>query len=158
MTTSTTTYANFGHSEKAGEEIGARVLRAFDGSSPDALIVFGSSKHDYGKLLTAIDRTCHPKVMIGCSSAGEFTNDAYNEGAASVVALKSSDMAFNAVVGRGLRNDRARAARDVIDGFRGTRSHDYPHRSALVLTDALAGTWVLPSFRRRRFDVHASKG
>jgi hypothetical protein len=139
MTSSITTYSNLRDSQQAGEEIGRRVMAALQQKSPDALIVFASSRHDYGKLLQAIDRTCAPKVMIGCSSAGEFTNEAYNEGAASVVAIRSTQMQFHAVVGRGLREDRARAARDVADGFRGTRTHDYAYRAALVLTDALAG-------------------
>ena len=139
MTSSTTTYSNLRDSEKAGEEIGSRVLAAFDRKSPDALIVFASSRHDYGRLLRAIDATCSPKTMIGCSSAGEFTNDAHNEGAASVVALRSSDMKFNPVLGRNLRGDRAAAARAVVDGFIGAKSHEHAFRSALVLTDALAG-------------------
>jgi hypothetical protein len=139
MTTSKTTFSNLRDSDKAGEEIGQRLRAKFTEQPPDALIVFASSKHDYGKLLKAIDRTCHPKVMIGCSSAGEFTNDAYNEGAASVVAIRSTDIKFHPVLGRGLRSDRANAARAVVDGFSGTKSHDYAYRSALVLTDALAG-------------------
>lgn len=139
MTISTTTHSNLRDSQRAGEEIGARLLSAFDKKPPDAVIVFASSRHDYGRLLGAIQRTCQPRAMIGCSSAGEFTNDSFNEGAASVVALRSSDMQFNAILGRGLRDDRAKAAREVIDGLQGLRTHDYAYRSALVLTDALAG-------------------
>ena len=113
MTSSITTYSNLPDSAQAGEQIGERVRSALNGASPDALIVFASSKHDYGKLLQAIDRSCRPKAMVGCSSAGEFTNDAYNEGAASVVAIQSSDLRFHAVVSRGLRGDRAKAARGM---------------------------------------------
>lgn len=140
MTSSITTYSNLQDSEKAGEEIGNRVREAFAGKAPDALIVFASSRHDYSRLLTAIQRGCHPSTMIGCSSAGEFTNESYNEGAASVVALSSDNMKFHAVIGRGLREDRAAAARSVVESFQGTKSHDYAYRSALVLTDALAGS------------------
>lgn len=139
MTSSITTYSNLPDSTKAGEQIGERVRAALDGAAPDALLVFASSKHDYGRLLQAIDRTCRPAAMIGCSSAGEFTNDAYNEGAASVVAIRSTDLRFHPVVGRGLRGDRAKAARDVADNLRGADSHEFAYRAALVLTDALAG-------------------
>ena len=140
MTQSLTTHSNLRDSEKAGEEIARNVLAAFGGKSPDALIVFASSQHDYGRLLRGIDRGCHPAALVGCSSAGEFTNDAYNEGSASVVALRSSQMKFRAVLGRGLRDERARAARQVVDGFAGAHSHEFAYRSALVLTDALAGS------------------
>jgi len=139
MTDSTTTYSNSPDTEKAGEEIGRSVCEAFREQAPDALIVFASSKHDYARLLRAIDRTCRPKVMVGCSSAGEFTNHALNEGAVSAVAIRSTDMRFNAVVGRSLRNDRAGAAQQVVAGFQGKDSHEFAYRSALVLTDALAG-------------------
>lgn len=139
MTISITTYSNLRDSEKAGQEVGARVRAGLHGEAPDALIVFASSRHDYGKLLAAINRSCRPNAMIGCSSAGEFTNDAYNEGAASVVAIRSKEVKFHPVLGRGLRSDRARAARDVVDGFTGATTHDYAYRAALVLTDALAG-------------------
>jgi hypothetical protein len=139
MTSSLTTYSNLPDSTEAGAQIGERVRSGLNGESPDALIVFASSKHDYGKLLQGIDRTCRPKAMIGCSSAGEFTNDAYNEGAASVVAIKSSDLRFNPVLGRGLRGDRAKAARNVVDNLQGAHSHEFAYRAALVLTDALAG-------------------
>jgi hypothetical protein len=77
--------------------------------------------------------------MVGCSSAGEFTSDSYNEGAVSAVAIRSSSMAFHPVLGRGLRVDRAAAAREVVAGLHGRNSHEYAYRAALVLTDALAG-------------------
>lgn len=139
MTSSITTYSNIPDSTKAGEQIGQRVRAALNGGSPDALIVFASSKHDYTRLLQAIDRTCAPKAMVGCSSAGEFTNDAYNEGAASVVAIQSTDLRFHPILARGLRTDRAKAATNVTDNLRGAHSHEFAYRAALVLTDALAG-------------------
>lgn len=139
MTISATAHSNLRNSAKAGEEIGARLLAAFDNQAPDAVIVFASSRHDYSGLLCAIERTCKPRVIVGCSSAGEFTNESFHEGAASVVALRSSEMKFNAILGRGLRDNRANAARQMIDGFQGLKTHEFAYRSALVLTDALAG-------------------
>lgn len=57
----------------------------------------------------------------------------------SALAIRSSDMEFNAVVGRGLREDRGAAARAMVKSFRGMASDAHAYRSALVLTDALAG-------------------
>jgi hypothetical protein len=48
-------------------------------------------------------------------------------------------MEFTAGVGRGLGRDRAAAAREMVRDFRGLGVHAYPYRSALVMTDALAG-------------------
>jgi hypothetical protein len=42
-------------------------------------------------------------------------------------------------VGRGLGEDRKAAAHEMVRSFRGLGVHTYPYRSALVMTDALAG-------------------
>jgi hypothetical protein len=125
-------------SEKAGAELGARISEGLHGERPDALILFASSKYDYSQLLRALDAACRPTILVGCSSAGEFTNEANGEGLACAVALRSDQMRFSASVGRGLRTDRAAAARDLTAGFQGPTDQSYQYRSALILTDALA--------------------
>jgi hypothetical protein len=125
-------------SAAAGADIGARVAQALT-EPPDALIVFASSQYDYGALLREIQAACSPRLMIGCSSAGEFVNELRGEGSVSVVALTSREMSFAVGVGRGLRADRTAAAEQIVASFQGLRSHEYKYRSALVLTDALAG-------------------
>jgi hypothetical protein len=139
MTDSTVVYTDLSESLKAGNFLGTKILEDFDGHSPDALIVFASSKHDYSQLLEAIKAACSPKVMVGCSSAGEFTSEAQGESSASAVALRSSEMHFAAGIGRHLRDDREAAAKEIISSFTGLANHRYLFRSALVLTDALAG-------------------
>jgi hypothetical protein len=139
MTDSTVVYTDLIDSTEAGNLLGTKILEELDGHSPDALIVFASSRHDYSKLLEAVKAACRPKVMIGCSSAGEFTSEAQGESSASAVALRSSEMQFSAGLGRNLRADREAAARDLVSAFKGPGNHSYLYRSALVLTDALAG-------------------
>jgi hypothetical protein len=48
-------------------------------------------------------------------------------------------MQFSAGVGRNLREDREAAAEEIVSSFQGPGNHRYLFRSALVLTDALAG-------------------
>ncbi len=139
MTDSTVVYTDLFDSKEAGNFLGTKILEDFEGHSPDALIVFAASRHDYAQLLQAIKSACSPKVMVGCSSAGEFTSKSQGESSASVVALRSSEMQFAAGVGRHLREDREGAARDIVSSFTGLNNHRYLFRSALVLTDALAG-------------------
>jgi hypothetical protein len=139
MTDSTVVYTDLSDSRGAGNFLGAKVLEDLDGHSPDALIVFASSRHDYSQLLQAIKAACSPKLMVGCSSAGEFTCEAQGESSASVVALRSSEMRFAAGVGHNLRADREAAAKEIVSSFTGLGNHRYLYRSALVLTDALAG-------------------
>ena len=139
MTRSGVAFTSQSDSAKAGQELGREVVTALEGEAPDALIVFCSSKYDYPTLLKSIQETCNPRVMVGCSSAGEFTNAMRGEGSASVLALKSEDMQFVPSLGRNLIADRAGAAKQIASSFRGLRSPKYQYRAALVLTDALAG-------------------
>jgi hypothetical protein len=139
MTKSATVHSRSQVSAEAGREIGSQLKKAFDGESPDAVILFASARHDFNQLLRSLHESCEPKALVGSSSAGEFTTHAYDEGAVSAVAFRSSEMQFTATVGRDLREDRDKAARAIVAKFKGNGAHRYTSKSALVLTDALAG-------------------
>ena len=139
MTESSVVFTNELDSAAAGREIGETLRKKFSGESPDALILFSSSRHDYAALLQAVNSSCTPKVMVGCSSAGEFISSERAEGAVSAIAIRSDSMSFAAGLGRNLREDRRGAADQIAAKFHGLHSHRFPHRAALVLTDALAG-------------------
>src|ERR1051325_4574322 len=139
MTESTVVFTKETNSAAAGADLGARLREGLAGHEPDAVIVFASSQHDYVSLLQAIHESCRPGVLIGCSSAGEFVSGDRGEGSASAVALRSDVMRFTAGVGHHLRQDRRAAATEIAGSFRGLAMHQYPHRAALVLADALAG-------------------
>ncbi len=125
-------------SHAAGLALGAEISARL-GAAPDALVMFASARHDYRRLLAAVQQSCHPKVLVGCSSAGEFTNLSQGEGSVSGVAFRSDDMQFVPALGQNLSRDRAAAARQMASSFRGLRSQKYQYRTALILTDALAG-------------------
>ena len=138
MTASVVAYSDSLDPGVAASEISARIAEEIDGP-PDALILFASPKHDQPKLIAEIQTRCKPGVLVGASSAGEFTSDQRGEGLACALALKSTEIRFAAGIGRGISGDRAQAARDIISGFRGIDDGRSIYRSALVLTDALAG-------------------
>lgn len=123
----------------AGEELGKRVLEQLGGESPDALIVFASPDQDHEGLLKALERACRPGVLVGCSSAGEFTSEEAGVGMTCAVGMAAPEMRFSAALGKGLRADRAAAAEQLVAGFQGLHTPGYRHRAALVFTDALAG-------------------
>jgi hypothetical protein len=123
----------------AGRELGAAVLEQLGGDVPDALVVFASPDQDHHALLDALTGACRPKVLVGCSSAGEFTSEAAGVGMTCAVALSAPEMRFTAAIGRGLRSDRARAAGELVGGLHGLQTPGYQYHAALILTDALAG-------------------
>jgi hypothetical protein len=125
--------------QEAGAFLAADLREKLKGALPDVLIVFASPEFNYQQLLAAINRDCSPRIMVGCSSAGEFSGCATGNASASVMAIRADDILFRSVVATGLRADRAAALRELAPVFTGAQQTGYPYRSALVLTDALAG-------------------
>lgn len=124
-------------SADAGRELGAQIRRTLSERAPDALILFASSRYDYRALLEALHSGCHPRLVVGCSSAGEFTSADSGAGGCSALALCSDSIKFSASIGRGVRNDHRTAVAEVVRGFTNdTREHS---RTALVFADPLSG-------------------
>ena len=126
-------------SAQAGTELGAAIRAAFDGAAADAIVVFASAQHDYEHLLAALAEAGGTQVIVGSSSAGEFTHLKRGEGIVSALGLRSDSMRFSVGLGRVLSSDPRRAARDVVAGFGAAHVDPMPYRSALVMADALAG-------------------
>lgn len=124
---------------EAGKFLADEVREKLGGNRPDVLILFASPEFDYVKLLEAIELGCKPKIMVGCSSAGEFSGCKDSNASASLMAIRGEDIRFNAMLGTGLRGAPAAAVDQVASVFTGAEHQEFPYRSALVLTDALAG-------------------
>ncbi|MEO6326572.1 MAG: FIST N-terminal domain-containing protein [Thermoanaerobaculia bacterium] len=141
MTTTRTTaaYTDRTESEAAGRDLGEQVSQSFQGAPPDAVILFASSRFDFETLLEALATACQPKILVGSSSAGEFTGEARGEGTACALAISSKEFQLSAGIGHHVSADRPGAARELVSSFRGLDTYQYRHRSALILTDALAG-------------------
>lgn len=125
--------------DAAARALGGSILHKLDGGRPDVLIVFASPEFDYQPLLGALETACQPRLMVGCSSAGEFSGCATGNASVSVMAIRTGDILFRAGVGTGLRNNASGAIEQVMPVFSGSAHPDFPYRNALVLTDALAG-------------------
>lgn len=126
-------------STRAGAELGEGIVAAFGAEPPDATIVFASPRHDHAALLRALKDSSRSGLLVGSSSAGQFTSGAHGEDLATALALRSSTMAFSTGIGHGLRSDRHAAAKELVAGFQGPVAHGFPYRAALLLTDGLAG-------------------
>lgn len=126
-------------STAAGAELGQRIRDAFGGAAADAVVVFASARHDYDKLLQALAHAAGTRVIVGSSSAGEFTNLGQGEGQVSALGIRSPEMRFTVGLGLGVSDDPADAARQAAEAFRGLGKAAETYRNALVMTDALAG-------------------
>lgn len=126
-------------SARAGVQIGRSIRDAFHGAAADAVVVFASAQHDYRALLAALAEEAGTEVIAGASSAGEFINGSRGEGRVCAMALRSDSLRFAVGLGQGVSRDVAAAARQAASGFSGIAHPALPYRSALVMTDALAG-------------------
>ena len=124
---------------RAGAEIGREVRAKLGDDRPHALILFASPRYDFAALLKAIHESCRPEILVGSSSAGEFTTETEGVGEACAIALHAPEMRFASGLGRSLTADRSTAARDMVSGLAGMRDHAFAHRTLLVMADALAG-------------------
>lgn len=138
MTHTAAVYTDRLDSHEAGVDLGTQVQNVLR-EPPDAVILFASSRFDYEQLLSSLDAACHPRVLVGASSAGEFTRQRRGEGTACALAIRSDEVHLAAGLGRGVTEDRTKAAAEVVSTFRGGDSRGLPYRAALIMTDALAG-------------------
>lgn len=126
-------------SSEAGLELGRAIRGAFAGAAADAVVVFASARHNYEALLRSLADAVGTRVIAGASSAGEFTNLQQGEGQVSALGIRSADMQFAVSVGHDVSGDHKKAAGQVVDCLQGASTARFPYRSALVMTDALAG-------------------
>jgi hypothetical protein len=126
-------------SDEAARFIAASIRDKLGEYSPDVLIAFVSPEYSYDGLLSALSDYCKPGILVGCSSAGEFSGRSTKNSSISVMAIRSESIRFNARHAIGLRSDRAAAIKEILPVFTGAQHPEFPYRSALVLTDALAG-------------------
>lgn len=124
-------------SSAAGHDLAAQILSSL--GEADAIIVFASPIYDHSALLAALREKCKRGVIVGASSAGEFTSDHRAEGLACAMAIRAPDMQFTVSAAVGLSKAPAAVAQQITGRFRGVSENEFPHRTALVLTDALAG-------------------
>ncbi|CAH2602550.1 FIST domain protein [Rhodovastum atsumiense] len=132
-----TAFTRIEDSAAAGRMLGRDLMDQIGGPA-DALVVFAGPGHDHPALLHALADTCPARAMLGASSAGEFAEGAQAEGTACALALVWPQARFALGLGRGMAGDPTAAARAIVAGFHGQAPPTHS-RTALVLTDALAG-------------------
>ena len=138
MTDIAAVHTDLSDTSAAAEDL-ARQINASLPAAPDAIILFASAQFDYEAFLRIINDRCKPGILVGSSSAGEFTHAAQGVGTASALALRSDSLVFSAGLGSDVARDSRNAARQLLTNFQGMKPGKHGYRAALVMTDALAG-------------------
>lgn len=139
MTQSAVVYTTIKNSHDAGNELGLKIGEIFGTTVPHVIIVFASSLYDYESLLSALNEKCNPGILIGSSSAGEFTTKDFGTDSACAIALYSEEMKFSAAVAQGIKKDRLQVAEELSKCLTGLEDYQYQYHSAMLFADALSG-------------------
>jgi hypothetical protein len=139
MTEISYAYSNLDDSAAAGEFLSSELMEGMKGEAPHVVILFASSRFDSEALLESIHGLCRPAMIIGCTSAGEFTSGGFGPGSVSALAIRSTDIRFSVKLARDLDVDRTASIEKLAASLDGLKDFSFPFRSLLVLTDALAG-------------------
>lgn len=140
MTESAVVHTGLHDAAAAAAELATKISSSLPGGPADAIVVFASPAYDQQTLMAELAAKTSPALLIGASSAGEFTRDVHGNGMACALAIRSRELHFSVAVGAGISSDPARAAQDLVSSFQGVRpDRAHMHKAALVLTDALAG-------------------
>jgi methyl-accepting chemotaxis protein len=137
METKVATALATGTSHEVAEVLGRSVREQLGGARPALAFVFASTKQPLPELLPLFQRQLGDTMILGASAAGEFTEKGDEKGSAVVFAV-SGDFQVFAGMSAGLKADVegavARAIADLPPSVEG-----YPHRTAILLLDPLAG-------------------
>jgi hypothetical protein len=125
-------------SANAGKYLAAEIRKSLS-QPPGALVVFAAPQHDHKAMLAAIKKELPDTIVVGASSAGEFTNLTSGQGLACAMGLVGDDAVFSSSVGRHLAGNASGAAKEMVSRFSTSSPDRFPFRAALVLADALAG-------------------
>jgi hypothetical protein len=123
---------------EAARDLATQIVAGL-GRAPQALMVFAAPSYDHARLLAELNDACPSALIVGASSAGEFMNQRRGEGLVCALGLSGDDVRFSVAVGEDIKSDPAAGARQIASGFTSLTDHSFPYRSALVMTDALAG-------------------
>lgn len=139
MTTAFTTgiqSADDGHS--AGQEAATAALDGLDGDTADFVLVFSSATYDYDDVLVGVREVTGDAPLVGSSTAGEFTEEAVEEGSVVVSLIASDEMQFFTGMGHGLSEGLQDAVGEAADGIP-NEVDDHPHMVGINLHDGLVG-------------------
>jgi hypothetical protein len=123
---------------EAGRSLATQIQQGL-GGKPQAIMLFAAPSYDHAALLDELAGQYPEALLVGASSAGEFTTQTRGEGLACALGLAGEDVRFGVGVTRDVKANPGAAAREIVSGFSGVSDFTFPHRSALVMADALAG-------------------
>lgn len=125
-----------GSSEAVADRLGQEIEDKLSGS-PKLVVAFASTKQPLAEVCGPLKKRFSDAVVLGASSAGEFTEKGDAKESCVVWALEG-DYQVHAGIGKGLAGDPDAAIDQALSGVP-REIHGYPHCTAILMLDPLAG-------------------
>ncbi|OEU84518.1 MAG: hypothetical protein BA865_04390 [Desulfobacterales bacterium S5133MH4] len=125
-------------SETVAKEAVSHAKEKLGGGRVDLAMVYCSSRYDYQKVVNVVRTSTDKAPLIGCSTAGEFTEVRVEGGSIAVGLISSDEMKFFTAMAEGVKEDPEIAVRSLANRLPG-EVEGYPNLLAMFLIDGLAG-------------------
>jgi len=123
----------------AGQKAARQAFTKLGGVLPKLIILFCSTFYDYASVIRGIQSIAGEDVpLVGCTTAGQFTEEGMAKDGVACAMIASDAYCFFAGVGTQLKSRPIAAIQNAIINFP-QEVQGYPHRSALLFIDGLAG-------------------
>jgi methyl-accepting chemotaxis protein len=134
-----TSIVEYEDSFEAGQEVAKQALSKLGHSQPTLVILFCSTRYNYSSVIRGIQKMIGEEVpVIGCTTAGQFTNTGMNKEGVACALVASDSYSFFSGIGTLLKSNPMEAIQNAIIGFP-KEIKGYPHQSAILFIDGLAG-------------------
>jgi len=124
-------------SRQAGYEACSLAMKKAGVENPDIVIAFSSAELNQNDVIRGINEASNKAPLVGCSDAGQITNEGPNKGGVSVMVIKSDSIKFipgtGGQISSGARESGAALAKDI------SGKTAEPLKLLMMLTDVLKG-------------------
>ena len=122
---------------RAGYEACKHAIEKSGKENPDITIVFASVSFDQKEVLKGVREASNKASLIGCTDAGEITNDGPNKNSVGVMAIASDQIQFYTGLGQGVKQGAREAGQAVAKEVKEKAQDSL--KAFIMLPDVLTG-------------------
>lgn len=127
-----------GTAEQAAQELSSEIKKRLADRVPNLALVFASTQQPLETLMPRLVKEFPQTLIMGCSTAGEFTEKGDRKGSCAMYAV-SGDFKVYGGMAKGIKGELPGTLQKLVDELPRQES-DYPYRTGIVLLDPLSGT------------------
>ncbi|MFB6203954.1 MAG: FIST signal transduction protein [Candidatus Nanohaloarchaea archaeon] len=124
--------------EKTARKAVSEAEKGLNSGQPDFAVLFVSPEYDVDEVLEVVKEASGAPKVIGCTSAGEFTEKEVKEGSLALALISSDQMKFFTAIGSGISGDPHSAVQEAASQLP-DEVEDHPHMAGINLHDGLRG-------------------